>query len=150
METLPIMVRGSLSDILFSILIIFLMIYTSIFDILRKIIIRTLAEYNIKGERIDKLTGVWLDVNDQKRARKICAFGVRCSRWVTMHGFAFNVNTDLNYFNKIIPCGIADKAVTSLKEELGRAVDLNEVKEKVKKAFSGIVWCGTVRSKPCE
>jgi lipoyl(octanoyl) transferase len=102
---------------------------------LEEIIIRTLAEYNIKGERIDKLTGVWLDANDQKRARKICAFGVRCSRWVTMHGFAFNVNTDLNYFNKIIPCGIPDKAVTSLKEELGREVDMNEVKEKVKKHF---------------
>ena len=102
---------------------------------LEEIIIRTLAEYGLKGERIDKLTGVWLDANDKNRARKICAFGVRCSRWVTMHGFAFNINTDLNYFNKIIPCGIPDKAVTSLKKELDRDVDINEVKEKIKKHF---------------
>ena len=76
-----------------------------------------LAEYKIEAERIKGLTGVWLDPNDKIKARKICAFGVRCSRWVTMHGFAFNVNTDLNYFNQIIPCGISDKSVTSLQRD---------------------------------
>lgn len=103
---------------------------------LEEVIIRTLAEYNITGSRIEKLTGVWLDANDPLRARKICAFGVRCSRWVTMHGFAFNVNTNLDYFNNIIPCGISDKTVTSLKQELGREVNMDEVKEKLKKHFA--------------
>lgn len=103
---------------------------------LEEVIIRTLADYNIQGTRIDKLTGVWLDADDPGRVRKICALGVRCSRWVTMHGFAFNVNTDLKYFNNIVPCGISNKAVTSLKQELGREVDLNAVKEKVKKHFA--------------
>ena len=76
--------------------------------------------------------------DDNSRARKICALGVRCSRWVTMHGFAFNVNTDLSYFNHIIPCGIKDKSVTSLEKELGRTLDMEEVKEKLKKNISGI------------
>lgn len=102
---------------------------------LEEIIIRTLAEYDIEGSRIDKLTGVWLDAADEKRTRKICAFGVRCSRWVTMHGFALNVNTDLNYFNNIIPCGITDKQVTSLAKELGHPVNTEEVKQKIKKHF---------------
>ncbi len=106
--------------------------------LLEEVIIRTLAEYNIPGERIDKLTGVWLDANDPERARKICAFGVRCSRWVTMHGFAFNINTDLNYFSNIIPCGITDKKVTSLKQELGKEIVPVEVKEKLKKHFSDL------------
>jgi lipoyl(octanoyl) transferase len=75
-------------------------------------------------------------VDDADKARKICAMGVRCSRWVTMHGFAFNVNTDLNYFNHIVPCGIDDKQVTSLQEELGYNLDLNEVKQLVKKHFA--------------
>jgi lipoyl(octanoyl) transferase len=74
---------------------------------------------------------VWLDENDPRKARKICALGVRCSRWVTMHGFAFNVNTDLNYFNYIVPCGITDKAVTSLSKELGRPLDMQEVSLKL-------------------
>jgi lipoyl(octanoyl) transferase len=95
-------------------------------------VILTLAEYGIIGGRIDGLTGVWLDIDDPKKARKICALGVKCSRWVTMHGFAFNVNTDLGYFAHIIPCGIDDKAVTSMKKELGRDLDMNEVKEKLK------------------
>ncbi|MEP7168704.1 MAG: lipoyl(octanoyl) transferase LipB, partial [Bacteroidota bacterium] len=103
---------------------------------LEEVIIRTLAEYNIKGSRIDKLTGVWLDADDTNLARKICAFGVRCSRWVTMHGFALNVNTDLNYFNNIVPCGIADKKVTSMKQELGKDVVMDEVKEKIRKHFA--------------
>ncbi len=99
---------------------------------LEEAIIRTLKEYGIASGRIPGCTGVWLDENNPKLARKICAFGVRCSRWVTMHGFAFNVNTDLSYFNHIIPCGIRDKSVTSLDKELGRSVDLAEVKRKVK------------------
>ena len=93
--------------------------------------IRTLAEYGIKGGRIDGLTGVWLDIETDD-PRKILAIGVRCSRWITMHGFAFNVNTDLDYFGHIIPCGIDDKGVTSLAHELGRPMDMEEVKGKMK------------------
>lgn len=104
---------------------------------LEEVIIRTLAEYDIKGQRIDKLTGVWLDVGTES-ARKICAFGVRCSRWVTMHGWALNVNTDLNYFNNIVPCGISDKDVTSMENELGRALEMNDVKQKLRKHFAGV------------
>jgi len=100
---------------------------------LEEAIILTLKEYNIESGRIKGLTGVWLDAENPVRARKIAAFGVRCSRWVTMHGFAFNVNTDLSYFGNIIPCGINDKAVTSLEKELGKKVDMEEVKEKVRK-----------------
>jgi len=100
---------------------------------LEEAVIRTLKEYGIDSGRIDGLTGVWLDPEDPIRARKICAYGVRCSRWVTMHGFAFNINTDLGYFGNIIPCGITDKAVTSLEKETGRKVDMHEVKEKVKR-----------------
>ena len=98
---------------------------------LEESVIRTLAEYGILSGRIKGSTGVWLDWNNPK-ARKICALGVRSSRWVTMHGFAFNVNSDLNYFSNIIPCGITDKAVTSLQKELGRAIDMSEVQEKIK------------------
>ncbi|MEM6829078.1 MAG: lipoyl(octanoyl) transferase, partial [Bacteroidota bacterium] len=82
--------------------------------------------------------GVWLDWEKPDKARKICALGVKSSRWVTMHGFAFNVNTDLDYFNYIVPCGIQDKAVTSLAKELGKAVDQHEVEEKLKKHLAGI------------
>lgn len=99
--------------------------------LLEEAIIRTLAEYGIEAGRIDGLTGVWLDAVEQKNPRKICAMGVKASRWVTMHGFALNVNTDLNYFSHIVPCGIDDKAVTSLAAELGRLVDVEEVTEKV-------------------
>lgn len=95
---------------------------------LEEAIILTLADYGIKAGRIDGLTGVWLDEHDPKKARKIAALGVKCSRWVTMHGFAFNINADLSYFNHIIPCGITDKAVTSMHLELGQIVDMNEVK----------------------
>jgi lipoyl(octanoyl) transferase len=105
---------------------------------LEEAIIRTLAEYNIEAERIKGLTGVWIESDNPVKARKICAFGVRCSRWVTMHGFAFNVNTDLKYFGNIIPCGIQDKAVTSLEKELGCRVDIDEVKERVKKHFAEV------------
>ena len=99
---------------------------------LEEAVIRTLAEYGINGGRIKGATGVWLDW-DNPKARKICALGVRSSRWVTMHGFAFNVNSDLNYFTNIIPCGITDKAVTSLEKELGQAIAIQKVQEKVKK-----------------
>jgi len=95
---------------------------------LEEAIIRTIAHYGLVGGRIDGLTGVWLDIDDPKKARKIAALGVKCSRWLTMHGFAFNVNTDLNYFNHIVPCGITDKKVTSLSNELGREMDMDEVK----------------------
>ena len=107
---------------------------------IEEVIIRTLAEYNLIGERLKGATGVWLDA-DKPTARKICAIGIRCSRWVTMHGFAFNVNTDLSYFDFIIPCGIADKAVTSLKKELGREVDMQEIKNKLKKNFEIVFNC---------
>ena len=96
--------------------------------LLEEAVIQTLLEYKIESGRIEGLTGVWLDVDNTKKARKICALGVKTSRWVTQHGFAFNVNANLSYFNHIVPCGITDKAVTSLHKELGRLVDMNEVK----------------------
>jgi lipoyl(octanoyl) transferase len=98
---------------------------------LEEVIILTLADYGLKGERSAGETGVWLDPDVKIKARKICAMGVRCSRWVTMHGFALNVNTDLQYFNLIVPCGIPDKQVTSLEKELGKKVDSEEVKAKI-------------------
>ena len=100
---------------------------------LEEAVIRTLDEYGIASGRVDGLTGVWLDGEDPIKARKICALGVKSSRWVTMHGFAFNVNVDLSYFGHIVPCGIQDKAVTSLNKELGYDVSLNEVEEKLKR-----------------
>jgi lipoyl(octanoyl) transferase len=100
--------------------------------LLEESVIMTLKEYGISAGRLPGSTGVWLDPDDNKRARKICALGVRCSRWVTMHGFAFNVNTDLSYFNHIIPCGISDKSVTSMEKELGMKMDMKEVKNKLK------------------
>ncbi|GHE46604.1 lipoyl(octanoyl) transferase LipB [Sphingobacterium griseoflavum] len=98
---------------------------------LEEAVIRTCADYGIATGRYDGFTGVWIDADNDK-ARKICAMGVRASRWVTMHGFAFNVNTDLSYFTHIIPCGIDDKDVTSLARELGRKLDMDEVKEILK------------------
>lgn len=97
---------------------------------LEEAIILMLAEYGILGGRIDGLTGVWID-DDGSNPRKIAALGVKCSRWVTMHGFALNVNTNLSYFDKIIPCGIDDKAVTSMQAELGKEVDFKEVEERL-------------------
>ena len=106
--------------------------------LLEEVIIRTLADYGIKGERSEGETGVWLDVGTPF-ARKICAMGVRASRWVTMHGFALNVNTDLGYFDNIIPCGIRGKAVTSLNVELSKEkVDTEEVKTNILKHFEEI------------
>ncbi|SMD34135.1 lipoyl(octanoyl) transferase [Reichenbachiella faecimaris] len=100
--------------------------------LLEEAIIQTLADYGIEAGRIDGLTGVWIEKSNPLKARKICAMGVKSSRWVTMHGFAFNVMTDLNYFQNIIPCGIDDKAVTSLEFELGKKPDMEEVQEKLK------------------
>ncbi len=105
---------------------------------LEEMIIRTLAEYDIEADRLKGATGVWLDKDLPGKARKICAMGVKCSRWVTMHGFAFNVNTDLSYFNYINPCGFTDKGVTSLEKELGYKVALEEVKPKLLKHFSDL------------
>jgi lipoyl(octanoyl) transferase len=102
------------------------------------IIILTMAEYGILGCRSAGETGVWIDADVKGRERKICAIGIKCSRWVTMHGFAFNVNTDLSYFANIVPCGIQNKQVTSLQKELGRKVDMNEVKGKVKLNFEKV------------
>lgn len=96
---------------------------------LEEVIILTLADYGVKGERSKGETGVWLDPDLPEKARKICAMGVRCSRWVTMHGFALNVHPDLSYFNNIIPCGIANKSVTSLARETGTSIDIAGVKE---------------------
>ncbi|MCU0469933.1 MAG: lipoyl(octanoyl) transferase LipB [Arcicella sp.] len=96
---------------------------------LEEAVIRTCADLGVAAGRIDGLTGVWIDYIDQKNPRKICAMGVKASRWVTMHGFALNVNTDLSYFNHIVPCGIDDKAVTSLQKELGETLDFQEVSD---------------------
>jgi lipoyl(octanoyl) transferase len=115
--------------------------YTDIGKYLRNledVIIATMADYGLKGERSPGETGVWLDAAIKGKERKICAMGIRCSRWVTMHGFAFNVNTDLTYFDYIIPCGIQNKQVTSLEKELGRKLDMNEVKERVKYHFEQV------------
>jgi lipoyl(octanoyl) transferase len=111
--------------------------------LLEESVIQTLKEYNIDAGRINGLTGVWIDHENQTKARKICALGVKTSRWVTQHGFAFNVNTDLKYFDYIVPCGITDKAVTSMQLELGKKQDMHEVrgvlKEKIAEQF-GMEW----------
>jgi len=108
---------------------------------LEEVMILTLKEYGITGGRYPGYTGVWLDPDNDKLARKICAFGVKCSRWVTMHGWAFNINTDLEYFDYIIPCGIEDKAVTSMQKELGYPLDMDEVKSVVKSKFEEVFRC---------
>ena len=107
-------------------------------DTLEEIVIRTIADYGVVGKRLAGATGVWLEP-ETPRARKICAIGVKCSRYVTMHGFALNVNTELNYFNYIHPCGFVDKGVSSLQKELGQPVDMAEVKEKVKSYFHSLL-----------
>lgn len=112
--------------------------FTDIHLYMRKLeeaVILTLGEFGIQAERYPGYTGVWLDAGKDS-ARKICAMGVRCSRWVTMHGMAFNVNSDLDYFKHIVPCGIDDKDVTSMKKELGETVDINKVKEILKQHIS--------------
>ena len=105
---------------------------------IEEVIINTIAEYGIAGERSKGETGVWIQPGVRGKERKICAIGVRCSRWVTMHGFALNVNTDLNYFNFIIPCGIQNKQLTSLQKELNRKLDYEEVKEKLRVNFEKV------------
>lgn len=100
--------------------------------LLEEAVIQTLTEFGIASGRIPGLTGVWLDPDNETRARKICALGVKTSRWVAMHGFAFNVNADLNYFDYIVPCGIDDKAVTSMEFELGKKQDMKAVEEILK------------------
>ena len=105
---------------------------------LEEVIINTCLEYGLEAKRIEGLTGVWLSDTDGSNPRKICAMGVKSSRWVTMHGWAFNINTDLTYFNHIIPCGIDDKAVTSLAEELESKQDIEEVKKRLKRNFEQI------------
>ena len=105
---------------------------------LEEVIILTLDEYGIIAGRSAGETGVWIDAAQKGKERKICAMGVRCSRWVTMHGFALNVNTDLSYFSNIVPCGIPNKKVTSMKQELGKEVNIERVKETLKKNFSKV------------
>ncbi len=115
--------------------------YTDIGKYLRsleEVIVLTLKDYGIKGERSSGETGVWIEPGVIGKERKICAIGVRCSRWITMHGFALNVNTDLSYFNHIIPCGIQNKQVTSIEKELGNKVDYAEAKQKVKIHFENV------------
>ncbi|MDN5203526.1 lipoyl(octanoyl) transferase LipB [Fulvivirgaceae bacterium BMA10] len=106
--------------------------------LLEEAVILTLADYGISAGRIEGLTGVWLDHKNQHNPRKICALGVKSSRWVTMHGFAFNVNTNLDYFNNIVPCGINDKAVTSMAHETGKTMDIQEVKQKLKNHIANL------------
>lgn len=127
--------------------------YTDIHRFLREleeVIMRCMADFGISSGRIDKLTGVWVDYDNPARARKICAMGIRCSRWITMHGFALNVNTDLSYFDHIVPCGITDKAVTSMEKELGRPVDMNAVKERLLSHFQDIFSISFDKPTPIE
>lgn len=105
---------------------------------LEEAIINVIAEYGIKGKRLDGAIGVWLDATETLPERKICAIGVKVSRHVSMHGFAMNINTNLDYFNYINPCGFIDKSVTSLQKELGREMDFEEVKSKVKKQLKEV------------
>jgi len=105
---------------------------------LEEVIILTLAEYGLVGQRSKGETGVWLDPESPLQARKICAMGVRCSRWVTMHGFALNVHPDLSYFDNIVPCGIANKSVTSMQRETALAIDMEQVKQKLLHHFEAV------------
>lgn len=118
--------------------------YTDIHKYLRMLeeaVIQTLAEYGIDAGRSEKETGVWIDSDKPGKARKICAIGVHCSRWVTKHGIGFNVNTDLSYFQHIVPCGIVGKSVTSIQKELGHAVDMQELKDRFKRHFCNLFEC---------
>jgi lipoyl(octanoyl) transferase len=114
---------------------------------LEEVIIRTISHYGIDGGRLPGATGVWLEADTKGKARKICAMGVRCSRWITMHGFALNANTDLRYFDYIVPCGITDKSVTSIQKELGHSVDEQEVKDILKHEFGMVFNAGIVNGK---
>ena len=112
---------------------------------LEEAVIRTCAEYGVKAGRIEGLTGVWIDPESGSAARKICAFGVKCSRWVTMHGLALNVNTDLDFFNLIVPCGISDRGVTSLARETGAPVNVEEVKSHMTRHLAALFEWREVR-----
>lgn len=105
---------------------------------LEEVIIQTIAEFGITGDRLPGSTGVWLDIDSPSKVRKICAMGVRASRWVTMHGWALNVNTNLDYFQYIVPCGIGDKAVTTMQKELGEVLDFTEVQTICKEKFEAV------------
>jgi lipoyl(octanoyl) transferase len=105
---------------------------------LEEVIIRTIGHYGLRGERSTGETGVWIEPEVKGRERKICAMGVRCSRWITMHGWALNVNTDLRYFNHIVPCGIQDKQVTSMEKELGHPIDFEECKQVLLQKFAEV------------
>ncbi|HOU30196.1 MAG TPA: lipoyl(octanoyl) transferase LipB [Bacteroidales bacterium] len=105
---------------------------------LEEAVIRTLAFFGIKGERLEGATGVWLDSSMREKSRKICAIGVRASRYISMHGFAFNVNTQLEYFNYINPCGFTDRGVTSLEKELGKKQDMEEIKKYLRKSLAEV------------
>jgi len=106
--------------------------------LLEESVIQTLKEYDVAAGRIQGLTGVWLGAEDERNARKICALGVKSSRWVTMHGMAFNVNNDLSYFDYIVPCGIMDKGVTSLAKEVGHKLNMKEVQEILIQKITGL------------
>lgn len=112
---------------------------------LEEAVILTLAEYGIKGDRLEGSTGVWLDPEDPFKARKICALGVRCSRWVTIHGLALNINTDLSYFDHIVPCGISNKGVTSMQKELDQKVNEEEIKKILVEKFGKVFKAKLVR-----
>ena len=118
--------------------------------LLEEAVICTLAEYGVDAGRIDGLTGVWLDHREQKNPRKICAMGVKASRWVTMHGFALNVNTDLDYFTHIVPCGIPDKAVTSLARELGSEQDSTQVEARLCNHLAKLFEMKLIRQLPSD
>ena len=110
--------------------------------LLEESVILTLADYGVTGQRLDGFTGVWVDA-EKETPRKICAIGVKCSRWVTMHGIGFNINSNLDYFKHIVPCGIEDKSVTSLQKEINQEIDMKELKLRFKKNFKilfGINW----------
>jgi lipoyl(octanoyl) transferase len=117
---------------------------------LEEVLILTLKDYGIQGGRSAGETGVWIDPQTAGRERKIAALGVRCSRWITMHGFAFNINTDLSFFDHIIPCGIQNKKVTSLEKECGRKVEPEEVKQKVRRHFEEVFGAELVFKIPSE
>ena len=102
--------------------------------LLEESVILTLADYGVTGQRLDGFTGVWVDA-EKETPRKICAIGVKCSRWVTMHGIGFNINSNLDYFKHIVPCGIEDKSVTSLQKEINQKIDMKELKLRFKKNF---------------
>ena len=124
-------------------------IFTDIHKYLRcleEVMIGVLAEYGIRGDRLEGFTGVWLDPEDADKARKICAMGIRASRWATMHGWALNVNTNLSHFEGIVPCGIDDKAVTSMEKELGRKVDLVEVEDRILVHFARVFGAEMVQN----